>query len=332
MSIERTGGQFLWAVGGFPNDAPCTDEVSVYNIDEDRWYTSLDGDVAPMPHPVRAAGWTSWEDKFFCFGGKQGGDENCVPYVQVYDVLEDEWTLREEMPAPRSKLGKYYPVVDDRYVYLFGGDDIGGRFSRVNWNWRYDLANDEWDTDVADAPFSQSFPLPTIHDGWLYYLTGNTGSRKLNTYPGAISQRYNPETDEWQVVTPCPFPVTDGDGDKWRGEMHFVGGWNTNPDFYNEDKTNYRGPIERQHFVYDYETNTWRFESPLPGRWHHGGLRGGEEYLWRYLGIIDEEKHRRMTDRIFRWDGERWEEMTPAPLAKMNFGTIHTTVGPRETA
>jgi hypothetical protein len=65
------------------------------------------------------------------------------------------------MPAARSKLGKFYPVVDGRYVFLFGGDDAGGRFHRVNWNWRYDLEAGSWNTGVADAPFSQSFPCPT---------------------------------------------------------------------------------------------------------------------------------------------------------------------------
>jgi hypothetical protein len=55
------------------------------------------------------------------------------------------------------------------------------------------------------------------------------------------------------------------------------------------------------------------------------------EFLWRYLGTIDEEagdgvdQH---TNRIFRWDGEAWMEMTPAPVKKMNFGTVFSTLGP----
>jgi len=58
------------------------------------------------------------------------------------------------MPEPRSKLGKYYPVIDNHYVYLFGGDNNKGPFSRVNWNWRYGLLKESWDVDVADAPFA----------------------------------------------------------------------------------------------------------------------------------------------------------------------------------
>jgi hypothetical protein len=250
----------------------------------------------------------------------------------MYDIAADQWTVLDEMPAARSKLGKFYPVFEGRYVFLFGGDDAEGRFHRVNWNWRYDLETGSWDTDVADAPFSQSFPCPTYYDGWLYYTTGNTQCKGAqNDYPGTLNQRYNPYTDEWQVVAPCPHPVTDGAGDIWRGELHFVGGWNTNRAFYNEDCDHYMGPIKKLHAIYNYRANAWRYAPTLPGHWHHGGLRSDGEYLWHYLGTIDEEAGEGVyqhTNRIFRWDGEVWMEMTPAPVRKMNFGTIFSTLGP----
>lgn len=99
----------------------------------------------------------------------------------MYDVDSDEWTLRDPMPEPRSKLCKFYPVIDGRYVYLFGGDTAAGRINRVPYNWRSDLERDAWDRDVADAPFAQSFPIPTYHDGWLYYSTGNTQQKGART-------------------------------------------------------------------------------------------------------------------------------------------------------
>ncbi|WP_136689197.1 Kelch repeat-containing protein [Halorhabdus amylolytica] len=340
MSIKVAEGEFLWAVSGKKENKRTVDDTTVYSIEEDKWYSSLNGELAPIPHPVQGAGWTLYDGKIYAFGGKTEPHEGCSNYVQRYDIGDDEWTVLEEMPSCRSKLGKFYPVIKDRYVYLFGGDDEGGRFSRVNWNWKYDLKTDSWDTDVADAPYSQSFPLPTYHDGWLYYSTGNTQSKGgQNNYPGALNQRYNPSTDNWQVVAPVPHPVTDGEGDKWNGELHFLGGWNVNEDFYNPEKDYYIGPVKNQHIVYNYDANKWRYEKPLPGRWHHGGARASKEYLWRYLGTIDEdvdhdvgqftdqvEQH---TNKIFRWDGEEWTEMSPAPVWKMNFGTIYTEIGPK---
>ena len=330
MSVEITDGEFLWAVGGSTNDdAYATDDVTVYSIEEDAWYSTANGELSPMPRAVRAAGWTLHGGQIFCFGGKHNDEEHSVADVQVYDIESDTWSTREDLPQRRSKLGKFYPVIDDQYIYLFGGDTIEGYDHRVNWNWRYDLETDTWDLDVADAPHSQSFPLPTYHNGWLYYTTGNTkrmGSQ--NDYPGTLNQRYHPERDEWQVVAPGPNPVTDGEGDKFQNEFHFVGGWNTNTEWYHEDCPFWVGEVERQHLVYNYDTNRWRYEDQLPFGWHHGGARSSAEYFWRYLGDIDEEEHRRCSDRIFRWDGQEWEEMSSAPLAKWNFGTIYTNRGP----
>ncbi len=332
MSVRIGEGRFLWAIGGKIENEYTVDDTTVYSILEDRWYSSVNGDLAPMPHAVQGAGWTLYKGRVYCFGGKTEAHSGCSAFVQVYDIAANKWTVLEEMPAARSKLGKFSPVFEGRYVFLFGGDDAEGRFHRVNWNWRYDLETGSWDTDVADAPFSQSFPCPTCYGGWLYYATGNTQCKgSHNDYPGALNQRYNPHTDEWQVVAPCPHPVTDGSGDIWRDELHFVGGWNTNRAFYHEDCDHYMGPVKNLHAIYNYRTNAWRYAPALPGHWHHGGARSDGEYLWRYLGTIDEEAGEGVdqhTNRIFRWDGKAWTKMTPAPVRKMNFGTVFSTLGP----
>jgi hypothetical protein len=332
MTVTTGKGRFLWAIGGKIENAHTVDDTTVYSVNEDRWYSSVNGDLAPMPHAVQGAGWALYDGRIYCFGGKTEAHSGCSAFVQVYDIDTDQWTVLNEMPAARSKLGKFYPVVEDRYVFLFGGDDAGGRFHRVNWNWRYDLQTGSWDTDIAGAPFSQSFPCPTTHGGWLYYSTGNTQCKgPLNDYPGALSQRYNPRTDEWQVMAPCPHPVTDGSGDIWQGELHFVGGWNTNRTFYSEGCDHYVGPVKKLHVVYNYRANAWRYAPELPDHWHHGGVRSDGEHLWRYLGTTDEEAGEgegQHTNRLFRWDGETWTEMAPAPVRKMNFGTLYSNLGP----
>ncbi|TFG05914.1 MAG: hypothetical protein EU539_08865 [Promethearchaeota archaeon] len=326
-------GEFLWAIGGKVENKHAVGDTTVYNIDANEWYSSEKNQLAPMPHPVQGAGWTSFKNKIYCFGGKTEPHSGCCDHVQIYNIEEDTWEIYNPLPQPRSKLGKYYPIIDNRYVYLFGGDNAQGPFSRVNWNWRYDLVNDSWDMAVADAPHSQSFPLPSYHEGWLYFSTGNTQNNpEQNTYEGSLNQRYHPKTDEWEVVKPCPIPTTDGSGDKWQNELHFIGGWNTNEAFYNPKTINYRGPVKRQHMVYNYDSDTWHFESQLPGNWHHGGTRASKDFLWRFLGTIDENIDIRSrnphSNKIFRWDQKEWIEMKEAPVRKMNFGTIYTTIGP----
>ena len=326
-------GKYLWTIGGKVENNYTLGDTTVYDITNNEWYSSENEQLEPMPHPVQGAGWTLFENKIFCFGGKTKPHSGCCDYVQVYDISADAWELYNPLPEPRSKLGKFYPEVDKRFIYLFGGDNAQGPFSRVNWNWRYDLVEDSWDRDVADAPFSQSFPLPSSHKGWLYFSTGNTGNEpEQNQYLGALNQRYNPKSDEWEVMEACPIPSTDGSGDKWQGELHYIGGWNTNEDFYNPTKDIYKGPIKKLHLIYNYDSDTWRFGPLLPGHWHHGGTRASKNFLWRFLGTIDEDIDIRSrnphSNKIFRWNGEHWTEMNPAPVRKMNFGTIYTTIGP----
>jgi hypothetical protein len=333
VRIILSKGEFLWAIGGKVENKYTVSDTTVYNISTNEWYSSENKQLSPMPYPVQGAGWTFFDKKIFCFGGKTEPHSGCCNYVQVYKIEEDVWELYNRMPEPRSKLGKYYPVIDNRFIYLFGGDNIQGRFNRVNWNWRYDLLNDTWECNVADAPFSQSFPLPTYHNGWIYYITGNTGNEPLqNSYKGSLNQRYNPKLNKWELMKSCPIPTTDGSGDKWQNEFHILGGWNINVAFYNPKSANYKGPVKRQHLIYNYDSDVWRYESELPGNWHHGGTRASKNFLWRFLGTIDEDINIRSSNphsnKIFRWDGNVWTEKAEAPIRKMNFGTIYTTIGP----
>ncbi|GAG69610.1 unnamed protein product, partial [marine sediment metagenome] len=43
---------------------------------------------------------------------------------------------------------------------------------------------------------------------------------------------------------------------------------------------------------------------------------------------IDIKSSNPHSNKIFRWDGKNWTELKEAPVRKMNFGTIYTTIGP----
>jgi hypothetical protein len=115
-------GEFLWAIGGKVENKRVVGDTSVYSIKSNEWYSSENEQLAPMIHPVQGAGWTYLEDKIYCFGGKIKSHSGCCDYIQVYHITEDSWELYDPMPEPPSKQGKFYPVIDNHYVYLFGGD------------------------------------------------------------------------------------------------------------------------------------------------------------------------------------------------------------------
>lgn len=342
--MKKGSGHFLWAVGGKVELTGALNDVSVYSVKDNYWYSSSNGDLSPMPHPVHGAGWTFYNNKIYCFGGKTNFHSGISKLIQVYDIAKDKWSLLSSMPMARSKLSKFYPVVDGHYIYLFGGDCALGQYVRVNWNWKFDLEKETWDLSVADAPLAQSFPISTYHNGWLYYTTGNINNGPYNRYPGGINQRYSPKKNVWEVLEPGPVPITDGEGDKYNDELHLLGGWNPNPIFYNILRPYFKGGVRKLHLVYNYDSGSWRFEKKLPGKWHHGGCRATKDYLWRYLGTVDEEvglktkilrfvriknpRNAQHTNNIFRWKGNSWEKMAPAPIRKMNFGSIYTNLGP----
>ena len=100
---------FLWAIGGKVENKYTVAATTVYDISANKWYSSEKGDLAAIPHPVQGAGWTHFENKIFCFGGKTDPHAGCCDYVQVYSIEENKWELYKPMPEARSKLGKYYP-------------------------------------------------------------------------------------------------------------------------------------------------------------------------------------------------------------------------------
>ncbi|MEJ2294252.1 MAG: kelch repeat-containing protein, partial [Candidatus Lokiarchaeota archaeon] len=61
-------GEFLWTIGGKIENKYTLGDTTVYNIKDDEWYSSENGQLSPMLHPVQGAGWTFFKDKIFCFG------------------------------------------------------------------------------------------------------------------------------------------------------------------------------------------------------------------------------------------------------------------------
>jgi len=56
MPTIASEGRFLWGIGGKIEDAYVVDDTTVCSVNEDRWYSSVNGELAPMPHPAQGAG------------------------------------------------------------------------------------------------------------------------------------------------------------------------------------------------------------------------------------------------------------------------------------
>lgn len=130
MTTSVVNGQ-IYLIGGwdFPDDVYAT--VFQYNPEGDTWTQKTDMPTARGGHAA-----VVFEEKIYVFGGgtfketTQGGIRY-FDVVEMYDPVEDRWTRKPEMPAPKIGLG--VETVDGK-IYTIGGtaSDNISRLSRVD--------------------------------------------------------------------------------------------------------------------------------------------------------------------------------------------------------
>lgn len=148
---------------------------------------------AVLPSYIRNLGAAAVDGKIYAVGGY---DRNVTPAHSnyEYDPQKDTWTIRTNMPTPRSNLAV---VSLKRKVYVFGGNAGDDR------NEVYDALADEWQ---SLAPL----PTPRIH------LNGSAAAafKKIYVLGGAEkwfitsarNEVYDPTSDSWDEKAPVPTP------------------------------------------------------------------------------------------------------------------------------
>lgn len=115
---------------------------------------------------------------------KFGGNGPSFPTnaAEKYEIAKDNWVTITSMPA-----GKSYPSAapgpNGDYIYVVGGTDL----------YEYDIANDSWDTNLANPPTG-------ISKGAMWLSTGGT---QLYAYDGNSGDTlaYDISGDSWNTVT-----------------------------------------------------------------------------------------------------------------------------------
>ncbi len=88
----------------------------------------------------------------------------------------------------------------DDAIYVAGG--FGAGFFSVNELWRYQPANNTW-TRLRDMPDIRDVAAMAAFDGKIYVF-GGLITNLLDGAPEDNNWRYDPETNEWTVLTPMP--------------------------------------------------------------------------------------------------------------------------------
>jgi hypothetical protein len=78
-----------------------------------------------------------------------------VPFLQIYNILNDTWTTRDGLPEPRRR-GGAASVLVDRKIYVShgnrGGHETGNFSTSYGWLDYYNIDTDTWVTGLPDAP------------------------------------------------------------------------------------------------------------------------------------------------------------------------------------
>jgi len=196
----------------------------------------------PMPTPRSHFGIAVIDNKIYCIGGGTGVNE-------VYDPETDMWENKTSMPTPRYALEAN--VVNGK-IYMIGGY-TGDPFPYLDANEVYDPATDSWTTKMP-IPTGVGYYASAVVDNKIYIIGG---------YGYNLTQIYDPETDTWSngaslptVVDSAAAGVTAGDT---ATERIFVLAGKQGLDAVNLNQ------------VYDPETDTWTYGTPMPtARYSHG--------------------------------------------------------------
>lgn len=151
------------------------------------------------------------------------------------------WTMRENMPTPRSDLA--LAAADNGKIYAIGGW-YHGSTAVVE---EYDPSTNTW-SSKASMPTARTHPKAVQADnGKIYVVGGRLGGYDFSS----IVEVYDPATDSWSSAANMPTARIQMGIAVVNGKIFVIGG---------ENETQTLNIVEE----YDPSTNTWRSRASMP--------------------------------------------------------------------
>jgi N-acetylneuraminic acid mutarotase len=146
LAVEFINGT-LYAIGGVNASSTPVATNLAYDPKTDAWT-----EKAPMPTARHHHKSAVIDGKLYVIGGRilLANPQEALTNLgdnEMYNPLNDSWTIMEQMPTKRSGIAAASPV--DGNIYVFGGQSVDGAFGN---NEKYDPELDQWTTEK---------PMPT---------------------------------------------------------------------------------------------------------------------------------------------------------------------------
>ncbi|KAM8934537.1 kelch-like protein 23 [Pelodytes ibericus] len=182
-----TLGGCVYALGGYRKGAPAQ-EAEVYDPLKKSWIP-----IANMIKGVGNATACVLHDVIYVSGGHFGYRGSCTyDKIQSFHSDLNEWSILSVCPHPEYGLCS---VALHNKLYL-----VGGQTTITDC---YDLENNAW-TDMSPTMERRMECGAAIMNGFIYITGGYSYSK--GTYLQSI-EKYNPETDKWELVGNLPSPM-----------------------------------------------------------------------------------------------------------------------------
>lgn len=180
--------------------------------------------------------------KIYAIGGDETGTGMNAPgsrWVEEYDPVTDNWTVKEFMPTAR--IGLSISAVGEK-IYAIGGSKTPGP-TNLRTVEEYDPALNSW-TTKNDMPTARWGLSTSVVNGKIYAIGGSqypTGAEDLD-----MVEEYDPATDTWTIKAKMPtargtLATSVVDGKIYAFGGSWLGRWDA------------RKTVE----MYDPATNTW---------------------------------------------------------------------------
>jgi N-acetylneuraminic acid mutarotase len=217
--------------------------VPVYASSGDYWVKR-----APMPNSEDFVNTAVINEQIYVIGSNNTANTN---YNYLYNPSTDSWISKT--PMPTIQMGGAIATYQNKIYMIGGGQGISINFTtyQTGINEMYDPTTDTW-TNKTSMPMAYANLNAVTVNGMIYVMGGTTANSGKMMFYGK-NELYNPITDSWQSLTSMPIPVGKFGMVAVGNQIYVIGGQTNEPIKYSN-----------QTQIYDIQTNTWSYGTPMP--------------------------------------------------------------------
>jgi N-acetylneuraminic acid mutarotase len=207
------------------------------------------------------------------------------------------WGTAERVTAQVAKIKEFFPEEKiASFVVNVSYQKVKESSKPIEWNWEK-KAPVLGERNVEDG-------IEAL-DGKIYLI----GNRSRSREDGNTAERYDPQTDRWERISPLIFSRTGTAATSLNGRIYAIGG------------KDYNGTVLESVEIYDPKTNAWTLGTPLPAPIYGARAYSFKGKILLFGGKSADEV---VLNQVLAFDpsSKRWAAKAPMPEAREMFGSV----------